>query len=85
LGELILRNLDEALVSLLSQRAAVHGRSPEAEAAEILRRALPATAADASAGDSFGDAMRALVRRHGAVDVDLPPRENWPEPPDLAR
>lgn len=37
---LSIRNLDDALVSRLKQRAARHGRSTEAEVRDILRRAV---------------------------------------------
>lgn len=40
MAQLIVRNLDEALVSELKVRAARHGRSAEEEHREILRRAL---------------------------------------------
>ncbi len=40
MAQLIVRNLDEALVRLLKIRAARHGRSAEAEHREILREAL---------------------------------------------
>jgi antitoxin FitA len=40
MAQLIVRNLDEALVARLRQRAAKHGRSTEAEHREILRAAL---------------------------------------------
>lgn len=40
MAQLIVRNLDEALVSELEMRAARHGRSAEEEHREILRRAL---------------------------------------------
>jgi antitoxin FitA len=40
MAQLIVRNLDEAIVARLRQRAAKHGRSTEAEHREILREAL---------------------------------------------
>ena len=40
MAQLIVRNLDEALVKKLKLRAAEHGRSAEAEHREILRAAL---------------------------------------------
>jgi plasmid stability protein len=38
--QLIVRNVDEAIVGALKRRAADHGRSAEAEHREILREAL---------------------------------------------
>jgi plasmid stability protein len=46
MAQLIVRDIDKALVDLLKRRAAAHGRSAEAEHREILRAALqprPAT------------------------------------------
>jgi len=40
MAQLIVRNLDEELVTRLKLRAAEHGRSAEAEHREILRQAL---------------------------------------------
>ena len=40
MAQLIVRNLDEALVARLKRQAAEHGRSAEAEHREILRQAL---------------------------------------------
>ena len=42
MAQLIVRNLDEELVTRLKLRAAEHGRSAEAEHREILRQALAA-------------------------------------------
>jgi len=42
MAQLIVRNLDPALVDALKKRAAEHGRSTEAEHREILRDALRA-------------------------------------------
>ncbi|WP_116141803.1 FitA-like ribbon-helix-helix domain-containing protein [Trinickia diaoshuihuensis] len=40
MANLVVRNLDDALVQSLKERAAAHGRSAEAEHREILARAL---------------------------------------------
>jgi plasmid stability protein len=40
MANLVVRNLDDALVQTLKERAATHGRSAEAEHREILARAL---------------------------------------------
>lgn len=40
MAQLIVRNLDEEIVSRLRRRAVEHGRSTEAEHREILREAL---------------------------------------------
>jgi plasmid stability protein len=40
MAQLIVRNIDDELVTLLKRRAAEHGRSAEAEHREILRQVL---------------------------------------------
>ena len=40
MAQLIVREIDKALVDLLKRRAAAHGRSAEAEHREILREVL---------------------------------------------
>jgi plasmid stability protein len=40
MANLLVRNVDEALVQTLRERAAAHGRSAEAEHREILAKAL---------------------------------------------
>ena len=45
MAQLIVRNIDDALVKRLKRRAAEHGRSMEAEHREILRHALAGRAA----------------------------------------
>lgn len=40
MGQLLVRDLDEALVEALKKRAAAHGRSAEAEHRAILEQAL---------------------------------------------
>jgi len=40
MANLVVRNLDDALVQSLKERAAAHGRSAEAEHREILAQAL---------------------------------------------
>lgn len=51
MAQLIVRNLDEALVDQLKARAAAHGRSAEAEHRAILDEALRGPAAGRSLWD----------------------------------
>ena len=53
MAQLIVRNLDPALVQQLKIRAAQHGRSMEAEHREILRQALQ--------GSASQDTLKALL------------------------
>lgn len=46
--QLIVRNVEDALVGALKRRAARHGRSAEAEHREILRQSLEGDLAEAS-------------------------------------
>lgn len=48
MGQLLVRNVDDALIALLKRRAARNGRSAEAEHREILREVLEVHAARAS-------------------------------------
>jgi len=63
-GNLQVRNLDDDLISRLKRRAALHGRSTEAEHREILRQALSAEIEPAF--EDLAAQMRALTagRKH---------------------
>ena len=56
MGQLIVRNVDDALVRELKIRAAHHGRSMEAEHREILRASL----SQGSSRTSFKDLLAAM-------------------------
>jgi plasmid stability protein len=73
LSQLIVRNLDEALVEALKARAASHGRSAEAEHREILKAALLGPAA----GRSLWDWLAAMP--------DVGEDEDFARQPDLPR
>lgn len=70
MGQLIVRNLDDDLVSALKRRAARHGRSAEAEHRAILREALAADLAR----PSF-KAFLATMPDVGRDEDFAPPRE----------
>ena len=55
MAQLVVRNIEEEIVSALKRRAASHGRSAEAEHREILRMALLAQPAL-----SFKELLRAM-------------------------
>jgi plasmid stability protein len=66
---LVVRNLDNALIMRLRQRAARHGRSVEAEHREILRHAL-----SAEVDPSFAD-LAAQLRELTAGRKQTPSEE----------
>ena len=75
-----IRNLDEPLKARLRVQAAIHGRSMEDEARDILRTALnkePGPPANLAA------AIRARFAPLGGVELPDAPREPMREPPDF--
>lgn len=60
MGNLHVRNLDDALIARLKRRAARHGRSAEAEHREILRRALAGE--EEASFESLAAELRKLTR-----------------------
>ncbi len=77
MSQLIVRNLDEALVLALKRRAARHGRSAEAEHREILREVLAAEAD----GPSFKEFLASMPDvgedEDFATKRDLPREVSW--------
>ena len=76
-GSLSVRNLDDALIRALKRRAAVHGRSAEAEVREILRQALvhePSNAFDRLAAE-----LRALTAGRAHTPAEILLRESRDE------
>ena len=76
MAQLIVRNIDKSIVKALRTRAALNGRSAEAEHREILRQALAKrTAADFKehllAMPDVGDDSDFQVRRDRARRVDF--------------
>jgi plasmid stability protein len=80
MASITIRNLDEALKARLRVQAAVHGRSMEDEARDILRTALnrePAQPVNLAA------AIRARFAPLGGVELPEMSREPMREPPDF--
>ena len=80
MASITVRNLDEGLKRRLRIRAAENGRSMEQEARDILRAALDQ---ESPAGKNLATAIRARFEPLGGVELDLPPREPVPEPPQF--
>ena len=77
MASITIRNLDDGLKRSLRIRAAEHGRSMEEEARAIIREAVGRPATPANLGEAIHRRFAAI----GGVDLDLPPREQMPEPP----
>ena len=80
MASITVRNLDDGLKRRLRIRAAENGRSMEQEARDILRAALDQ---EAPAEKNLATAIRARFQPLGGVELDLPPREPIPEPPQF--
>ncbi|MDB5481983.1 MAG: hypothetical protein JWO83_3036 [Caulobacteraceae bacterium] len=78
MASITIRNLDDSLKTRLRVRAAVHGRSMEEEARDILRSSL---AREPTAPGNLAAAIRARFAPLGGVELPLPPREPMREPP----
>jgi plasmid stability protein len=79
-ASITIRNLDEHLKARLRVQAAIHGRSMEDEARDILRTVLnrePFQPMDLAA------AIRKRFAPLGGVDLPEVPREAMREPPDF--
>ena len=78
MASITVRNIEDDVKQRLRVRAAVNGRSMEAEAREILKSALAAEAAPTS---NIGTAIRERFAPYGGVELDIPPRDPMREPP----
>jgi plasmid stability protein len=81
-ASITIRNLDQQTKTRLRVRAARHGRSMEEEARTLLRAAL---AAESPAGENLAEAILALFKPLGGVELRIPPREPIREPPKPGR
>jgi len=79
MATLTIRNLDAAFKERLRVRAALHGHSMEAEVRRILRETLAEPERPMAA--DLHQRIRARFAPLGGVDLDLPPREEAPDPP----
>ena len=80
MASITIRQLGDRTKQRLRVRAALHGRSMEEEAREILRCAL---AEELDGTDSLADIVRRCMAPAGGVELELPPRESIREPPDF--
>ncbi|MDZ7685705.1 MAG: plasmid stabilization protein [Gammaproteobacteria bacterium] len=77
MATMTIRNIDDQLKSRLRVRAAIHGRSMEEEARDILRAAL-CTEPDRAA--SLVGAIRARIEPLGGIEIEQPEREPIRDP-----
>ena len=80
MASITIRNLDDDIKQRLRVRAAMHGRSMEEEARDILRRVTTENAPPIN----LAKAIRGRLAPVDRVDLDLPAREAMREPPDIA-
>ena len=78
MASITIRNLDNSLKSRLRVQAAVHGRSMEDEARDILRSSLNQ---EAQGPKNLGTAINALFKPFGGLDLPELAREPMREPP----
>ena len=79
MASITIRKLDDRLKSQLKYRAAQHGCSMEEEARTILREVL-----DQQRPQSFMEIATELFGPKNGVELDIPPRNPMPEPPDFS-
>jgi plasmid stability protein len=79
-ASITIRNLDESLKVRLRIQAAMHGRSMEEEARDILRAALNR---ERVAPTNLAAAIRARFVDLGGVELPEVPREPMRDPPDF--
>lgn len=80
MASITIRNLDEPLKARLRVQAAVHGRSMEDEARDILRTAL---AREPTQPVNLAAAIRKRFAPLGGVELPEMAREPMREPPDF--
>lgn len=78
MASITIRNLDDDLKSRLRIQAAVHGRSMEDEARDILRCALNR---EPTPPRNLAEEIHQLFAPLGGWELELPPREPMREPP----
>lgn len=78
MATLTIRNLDDAIKERLRVRAALHGRSMEEEARDILRKAVCGIT-----GQDLWQRSMTLFTVDKGVELDLPPRSEDRAPPSF--
>lgn len=80
MASITIRNLEESTKRKLKVRAAVHGRSMEQEAREILKSALQMPQQKPRTGADLVEAIHRRFARLGGVELEPLPREVMRDP-----
>ena len=80
MASITIRNIEDTLKSRLRVQAALHGRSMEDEARDILRSALNR---EPVRPGRLAASIRARFKRLGGVELPAVPREPMREPPSF--
>lgn len=80
MASITIRRLDDRLKNSLKNRATAHGCSMEEEARRILRDTL-----DRERPKSFMEIATELFGPENGFELELPPRDPMPEPPDFRK
>ena len=78
MATITIRNLDESVKRKLQVRAALNGRSMEAEARQILTRLVADETS--SPRQDLGTAIHNLFAPLGGVELEIPPRQKSTRP-----
>jgi plasmid stability protein len=81
MATLTIRNVEAAVKERLRVRAALHGRSMEAEARTILSEAVAGEPDESE--PNLAEAIRRRFAPLGGVDLELPPSEFVDKPPSF--
>jgi plasmid stability protein len=80
MATLTIRNLDEKVKRRLKVRAALNGRSMEAEAREALVEFVASSPASIEPEVDLGTAIRKRFAAFGGVELQIPPRRKSSRP-----
>ena len=75
MATITIRNLDETVKRKLQVRAALNGRSMEAEARETLSQSIERIAESEEQEEDFGTAIQKRFAAFGGVELEIPPRQ----------
>jgi antitoxin FitA len=81
MASITIRNLDDDIKRRLRVRAAMHGRSMEEEARDILRRVMT----ESTPPRNLAAAIRSRLTPAARAEVTLPTREPMRQPPNFDR